>query len=285
MKIAVLTDSGSGLTKEEADQSGLFLLPLQVTIDENNYKDGYGINSSQVAEFIQNGEFPKTSGPSVNDIDDIFNQMLEKGYDTVISIPLSSGLSSTHLTIEMVAREKNIPIYTIETYTTCLLQKYITFSALKLIKKGLSIEEIIDTLNNAISKSYSLIIPSDMEHLKRGGRLTPLAASMANLLKILPILKLGPDTNGKIDVLKKVRTEKKAIQVCSEYLCEFMKEEKENYKIFLMYSNDNDKANVLAEHLNTDEFDYTIEIEPFSSVILSHVGLHCLGMSIIKEIN
>lgn len=285
MKIAVLTDSGSGLTKEEADQSGLFLLPLQVTIDENNYKDGYGINSSQVAEFIQNGEFPKTSGPSVNDIDDIFNQMLEKGYDTVISIPLSSGLSSTHLTIEMVAREKNIPIYTIETYTTCLLQKYITFSALKLIKKGLSIEEIIDTLNNAISKSYSLIIPSDMEHLKRGGRLTPLAASMANLLKILPILKLGPDTNGKIDVLKKVRTEKKAIHVCSEYLCEFMKEEKENYKIFLMYSNDNDKANVLAEHLNTDEFDYTIEIEPFSSVILSHVGLHCLGMSIIKEIN
>ena len=118
MKTAILTDSGSAMTIQQAQEHGIFLLPLQVIDEEHSYQDGVDISTEELYEALRKQHTPKTSMPVGSVIEATLRTIKEQGYEEIVSVPLSSGLSSTFNTIQVMAREIGIPVIHIEDFTS-----------------------------------------------------------------------------------------------------------------------------------------------------------------------
>ena len=103
MKIAIVTDSGSGLTKQQAGELGIYYLPLQIIIQDKMFLDGENITVEEIYEYLRNGEMPTTSMPPMGLVEELFIQLKAEGYEAVIAVPLSGGLSSTSSVMQAVA--------------------------------------------------------------------------------------------------------------------------------------------------------------------------------------
>ncbi|MDE6196000.1 MAG: DegV family protein [Erysipelotrichaceae bacterium] len=282
MKIAVLTDSGSGLTKKDTDALGIFYLSLQVICNGNEYLDGLNITTQEVYDFLHEGVMPTTSMPTMGSIEELLKEIKAQGYDEVIAVPITSGLSSTSEVLATVAKQMEMPVHIVETYTTCNIQKYIATSAKELVDKGFTTQEILERLKESIQQSNTLIIPDDLQHLKRGGRLTPLAAALGGLLKIKPVLQLNQISNGKIDVFAKVRTMSKAQQQAVE---EFIKASlDDSYELTVLHADAKEEGEQLRQKMQESFPTSPLYFGLISAVISCHTGIGCLGIQYIKKV-
>ncbi|MDE6476256.1 MAG: DegV family protein [Erysipelotrichaceae bacterium] len=282
MKIAVLTDSGSGLTKKDTDALGIFYLSLQVICNGNEYLDGLNITTQEVYDFLHEGVMPTTSMPTMGSIEELLKEIKAQGYDEVIAVPITSGLSSTSEVLATVAKQMEMPVHIVETYTTCNIQKYIATSAKQLVDKGFTTQEILERLKESIQQSNTLIIPDDLQHLKRGGRLTPLAAALGGLLKIKPVLQLNQISNGKIDVFAKVRTMSKAQQQAVE---EFAKASLDDaYELTVLHADAKEEGEQLRQKMQESFPTSPLYFGLISAVISCHTGIGCLGIQYIKKV-
>lgn len=280
-KIAILTDSGSSITPYEAEKLGIFLLPLQIIENDKSYNDLVDIDTQQIYKKIYDQCPLSTSLPVLSIIYNTIEKIKKEGYDTIIAIPLTSGISSTASVIQTVAAELSIPISLIYTYTTCQIQKYVVLRVKSLIDSQLPLNQILSIVNEEIDNSGTFILAGDLNHLKRGGRLTPLAASFANMMKIFPILKMDKYTEGKIDVFTKVRTKTKALKMLAE---NSISKDIENDIYYILHSDDVENANVIREILiNKGVPINKISIEQLNSVIAVHVGMKCIAIQHIKS--
>lgn len=281
MKTAILTDSGCALTPKEARELGVYCLPLQIIDGKESYRDNIDITTLEVYERLRQHHMPKTSMPMLSDIQDIMREIKDAGYEEIVAIPLSSGLSSTFNSIRISADELCIPVINIEIYTTCDLQAYDVLYAKQLADQGFRGEKIKEMVEKKVKQSGTLILPNDIQHLKRGGRLTPLAATAASLLKIKPILRIDQETNGKIDVVHKVRTERKATFVAVDYVREKMKG-KEGH-VFVIHSDNISKAEEIKAELLCKEPQLNVTTNTISAVIAAHTGLDCIAIQYIEK--
>lgn len=283
MKIAIVTDSGSGLTRKEANDAGVFYLPLQIVVKDQMYLDGETIQVEEIYDLLRNGEMPTTSMPPMGIIEDLFHTLKQDGYDAIIAIPLTSGLSSTANVMQVCAKECGITMHCIETYTTCNIQRYLALSAQALVKKGLDVEEIIKRLKASITYSNTLIIPDDLQHLKRGGRLTPLAAALGGLLKIKPILQLNQVSEGKVDVYDKVRTMSKAQQKAVQTFIHSGLND--DYTLTVLHSGAPQEGHKLKEYMEDTFPGLDVYYGLIGAVISAHTGVGCLGIQYIKKVD
>lgn len=286
-KIAVLTDTGSYLFPKEAEELGIYLLPLQIIEDTNDgtitYLDLIDVNSQDIYQKLNQDITLKTSLPLYSTIYETLQQIKKDGFDNIIAIPLTPGISSTASNIYSIANELNLPISIIDTYTSCQIQNHIVKEVKDLVDHNYSREEIVTLVNQQIEESNSIILAKDINHLKNGGRITPAAATLASMLKIFPILIMNKATEGKIDVFDKVRTEKKAKRILVEETLKHI--QNDNYEIYVIHSDDNENAEFLKEELKKNGIkEQRIHINDFSSVISVHVGMKCLATQIIKNI-
>ena len=135
MKIAVITDSGTGWNEHQAQERGLFYLPLQVKCGEEEFLDGINITVEELYERLRQGEMPSTSMPPVGRVEAMFAQLKEQGYEYVIAVPLSAGISSTASMIEAAAKRAELGITVIDPYTTVNTQGYLAECAYKLAQQ------------------------------------------------------------------------------------------------------------------------------------------------------
>jgi DegV family protein with EDD domain len=281
-KIAVLTDSGSGLSIEKGRELGIYVIPLQVMIDNQAYDDGITMTTAQLIEQLKQKKVPKTSTPTFASILRKFDEIVDDGYDAIIAIPLSRSLSSTFDYLVQAGQEKGVDLTVIEIHTTMFLQKHVAKWVKSLVDQGLDVQQIIETIEPSLTSAYSMILPGDLEHLKAGGRLTPTAASLATLLKIRPILHLGFTTKGKVDVYDKVRTDKKALDVAIKALKKHFKNDE--VFVYVGHTDAYDKAILVKDELIRYGFaESSIVIEDIVAVIASHTGLNCVGIQMIKQ--
>lgn len=282
MKIAVVTDSGSGLTKQQADELGIFYLPLQIIIQDKMFLDGENITVEEIYEYLRNGEMPTTSMPPMGLVEELFTQLKEEGYEAVIAVPLSGGLSSTSSIMQAVAKEHDVKLHIIESYTTCNIQRYLAESAIKLVQQGLDLDTICERLNASTADSGTLIIPDDLQHLKRGGRLTPLAAALGGLLKIKPILRLDRESEGKVDVFDKVRTmskaQSKAISTFQEHGLTT------EYTLTVLHSGAPQEGEKLKAMMEEAFPGLDLYYGLIGAVISAHTGVGCLGIQYIRKV-
>lgn len=282
MKIAIITDSGSGLNAQEAKEQGIYFLPLQIINNGEEFKDGEDITTSEVYDMLHQGNMPTTSMPTMGAMENLFKTIKKDGYDCAIAVMITAGLSSTPHVLFAVAKEQEFPVHMIETYTTCNIQRYVTLCAKQLVDQGIECDEIVKRLEESLAFSNTLIIPDDLQHLKRGGRLTPIAAALGGLLKIKPILQLNRASVGKIDVSEKVRTMSKALQnAVNSFESDGINEE---YTLTVLHTDAPEEGARLKELMETTFPKCDVYFGLIGAVISCHTGIGCLGIQYIKKV-
>ncbi|HFU3946387.1 TPA: DegV family protein [Streptococcus suis] len=267
MKLAVITDSSAVLGIERED---LFVLDIPVNIEGVNYVEGQNLT---VEEFYQkmasSKELPKTSQPSLMELEEILGGLKDKGYTHALGLFLSSGISGFYQNIQYLADEfEGLTVAFPDTKITSAPLGMMVENVLKWADAGLGFEEITGKLNLEIGKTTAFIMVDDLNHLVKGGRLSNGAALIGNLLSIKPILYFTGE--GKIEVYEKVRTEKKAIKRLIEILQEQTNEGQ--FQIAIIHANVPQKAENFKQQLEEAGVGSDLPIVSFGSVIGTHLG-------------
>ena len=209
-KLAFVTDSGSGFSAEYWAGKGIFSVPLQLDIDGTAAQDYENVQPSDIVENLKKQVPMKTSLPSLGAIEDLFENLKSQGYEGVFAVPICQGLSGTLNAMELAARNQDLDFTGFDTGTTAVQQAFCIMQAKRMYEEGKDIPEILAFLDKVCSNADTILLVDDLQHMKRGGRLTPGAALLGGLLKIKSVLHVNRETGGRVDVLEKVRTMSKA---------------------------------------------------------------------------
>lgn len=284
MKIKVITDSGSGLSQEKAKSLGIDFLPLQVIVNEQTHLDGVDLNIEDLYNYMEQGATVQTSLPPLGIMEDLLEQYNEDGVTDIVLITLSNGLSSTNSTFLAAANRHGIQVHTLDLYTTLAVELYCAMAAASLNEQGVNPQEMIDILKDAIDHSAGFLIAEDLDHLAKGGRLTPMAAKLGGMLKIKPILEVSKNTEGKVDVWNKVRTMSKAIKSAADQIGKSVSDP-ENYVFYVLDARNEEGAQTAIEELKTVLGPMAdIRREPMYAVIACHTGMKAVGLQYIKKV-
>ena len=283
MKIAIITDSGTGWSEQEAQALGLFYLPLQVKCGAEEFLDGINLTVQDLYDRLRNGEMPTTSMPPVGRVEALFNELKEKAYTHVIAVPLTSGISSTASMIQAAAKRAAIDITIIDPYTTVNAQGYLALCAKRLADAGVEVNEIKRRLEACVQKANTLLVPDDLMHLKRGGRLTPMAAALGSMLKIKPILQLNVGCEGHVDVLDKVRTMSKALVKMLD-VCKQDGFDPNTYELYLLDSEGGESVEVMRGLLEDAFPGIRIQRSTICPVIAAHTGLGVVAIQYVPKV-
>lgn len=213
MKLGIIIDSSAGLTKAEADKKGWGLLPLFLSIDGKDYADGIDITPEKYYEIINIENDVRTSATPPGLIVDMFEKFSKK-YDHVLVYGLSKALSSQSNNLMTFGGDfENVHIVESKGVGHAIVKDLEVIE--KMVKDGDSIEKIVDKANKLTAQQYGLLLPATMKWLLKGGRVSPAAAAMGNLLKIIPIISFK---DGELDKHGKGRVFSKAVYKTAMYL-------------------------------------------------------------------
>lgn len=203
MRIAIMTDTNSGMTADEAGRLGVALLPMPFTIDGEAFLEGRNLTAAQFYEALKNGAKVATSQPSPADTLAMWDELLQTN-DAVVYLPMSSGLSGTCATARMLATEEPYAgrVEVVDNGRISATLRQAVLDALALRQLGLDARTIRDALERTGPQSQIYLAVDTLKYLRQGGRITPAAALLGSALNLKPILQLA---NGKLDAYKKVR--------------------------------------------------------------------------------
>lgn len=192
-KIAIVTDSASDLTPEMIGDLGISIIPMKVKVGDNHYRDGIDISKKEFwHRIVTEKVIPKTAQPSPAEFKELYEDLLDRGYEEIISIHLSSKLSGTQqaakVAKEMIKRENDIYIFDSKAVT--FTQAHQVLEAAKMAKAGRSVKEILEDLAGIAEVSKLYFAVNDLTYLEKGGRIGRASSIIGGLLKIRPVLKL-----------------------------------------------------------------------------------------------
>lgn len=211
-KIAIITDTNSGITQTEAGQLGIFLLPMPFFIQNELFLEGKTLSQDSFYEAQHAGKTISTSQPSPADIIDLWETALTT-HNTVVYIPMSSGLSGSCATAKMLAEDYKGRVFVADNKRISATQRQSVLDALTLRAAGYTAEQIRDYLEAAALDANIYLTVETLSYLKKGGRITPAAAALGSALNILPVLQIKGE---RLDAFRKVRGQKKAYHTMLE---------------------------------------------------------------------
>ncbi len=278
MKLAIITDSSAVLQPTTLVNKDVFVLPIPVTIDEESFVEGQNLTAEEFYQKMAASEdLPKTSQPSLLELEEILTALQANGYTHAVGLFLSSGISGFYQNIQYLADEfEGLTIAFPDSKITSAPLGMMVENVLKWAAAGQSFEEICAKLDQQIAQTSAFIMVDDLDHLVKGGRLSNAAAILGNLLSIKPILYFTDE--GKIEVYEKVRTEKKAVKRLLEILQE--KTSDGNYQLAIIHANCPEKADSFKEQLEQAGVTSQLPIVSFGSVIGTHLGEGAIAFGI-----
>lgn len=281
MKVAFVTDTGTGISPEEWLKKGIYCLPLQIEWDGISRDEFSEVQYDEVIDAMHQEKVLKTSLPRLGHIEDCFKHLKEEGYDTIFAVPICRGLSGAYDSMEMIANQLELKFIGVDCFCTAVVQAYMIESAKTLYDQGSTIEGIVDRLNLIVEHCETVLLCDDLNHLKRGGRLTPVAATLGGLLKIKPILCIGKNTNGKVDVMDKVRTMSKAQDKVIKHLLELGMDH--SYTFTVAHVDAFEQAEAYAHKIESQIEGAKVDIIDLVSAVSVHTGLGCLAVQAFKK--
>lgn len=207
MKTAVMTDSNSGITPEEGAEIGIYSLPMPVIIDGDVFFEGKNITEEEYYDAMTSGKNVTTSQPSPGDVMDMWENILESGYDEVVYVPMSSGLSASCHAATQLAEDYDGKVQVVDDHRISVTMKQSVLEAKWMADQGMSAKEIKEKLEENAYNSSIYIAVDTLEYLKKGGRVTAAGAAIGSVLNIKPVLTIQGE---KLDAFTKVRGMKKA---------------------------------------------------------------------------
>lgn len=275
-KIALLCDSGADLSEQEAKELGIYVVRMNVTIDEKEYTEGVDLSEADIYRAHQEGSKITTAQPSTGVLMRMWDELLES-YDQILYLPISRELSGTCANAMALAKsEYEGRVFVVDSTFVCYPAVVMLKEAKAMLEKGYSCEEVKAKLEEG--EMLAILIPENLNALKAGGRISPAAAALAGMLKIFPLLKVE---NGSIDVQEKVRTAKKAYAVGIDYLTSGI--DVEDYEWMIIHADNDVLCDTLKRELE-EKIHLTVDKHIFRSIILSHVGKGTIGFGRIKKL-
>lgn len=282
-KIAILVDSGCQIELEKYEDQGIFVVPLCITMEGHTYLDQKEINSIEVFETMEEKDIiVMTSQPSTGEMVKVVEKIKNLGYEEIIGLPIATGLSSTLNGMKVASDMVGIPITLIDTKGTAGNQKYLAFVAAKLVCDGKPLDVIKTILEKMVECSGTIIMAPNLDHLKKGGRITPAVALLAGMLKIVPVMELNYDLGGKIDTLAKVRTLSKAKATLVNRMIELGVNANE-YKVTIEHVLCEDSALEVKQMILDKIGDIELELRELPAVVGAHMGVGGIGVQYIKK--
>lgn len=281
--IAVVTDTNSGITPQMAENLGVTVIPMPFYINDELFYEGITLNSEEFYKALDNNAEVKTSQPAPGEIMKIWDELL-KDKEEIIYIPMSSSLSGSCQTAQMLADDYQGKVYVVNNRRISVTQMQSVKDAISLAQKGKSASEIKEILEERQYMSSIYITPDDLDYLKKGGRITPAVASVAKVLNIKPVLEIQGQ---KLDVFKKVR----GMKIARKTMKQAIRDDLENrfadiksMKIYAAYTSNKELGELWRQELVEEFPGYEIELYPLSLSISCHIGPEALGVGCTEEL-
>jgi DegV family protein with EDD domain len=207
MKIGFVTDSTSYLPESIRAEFDVEVVPVQVVIDGNAYDEGSEITAEVVTAALKQGKPVTTSRPSSAQFIAAYQRVLDRGYDQIISVHLSSELSGTYESALLAVAKSGLPVRVIDSRTIALAMGYPLIGGIRLAQNGAPIDDVEDYIRNRCEQSTIVFYVDSLEHLKRGGRISALQSRIGTALSLKPLLTV---VDGEIVQRELVRNSTKA---------------------------------------------------------------------------
>lgn len=277
-KTAVMTDTNSGITPETAKEKGIFLLKMPFTVDNKEYTEFVDMPYEEFFKKLDSGVSVSTSQPSPAALTDMWDEIL-KEYESLVYIPMSSGLSGTCATAKALSAEYDGKVFVADNRRISVTLYTDVFKALRLANDGFSAAEIAENLENEADMQSIYVAVNTLEHLKKSGRVTAAGAAVGTLLGIKPVLQIQ---GGKLDAYKKVRGMQNAVTAMLDGIENDLKTDFADKKVVIRAAYSGDRAAGEAFLKTTKERfpEYEIELDALPISISCHVGAGALGIGI-----
>ncbi len=271
----ITTDSTVDLPKSMLEEKGVPYIALSYTIDGITYEDRKGLSPKEFFDKIRNGSMPTTSQVNPEQVREMFEKELEKGYD-ILHIAFSSGLSGTCNSARIAAQtlmeeREGAKIIVIDSLCACLGQGLLLTKALALKEQGRKLEEVADWVEkNKLHICHNVTV-NDLHHLHRGGRVSKATAILGTMVQIKPIIYLNDE--GKLEVIGKERGRKKALNRIVDMMENQMKGyEKENDLVMITHGDCLEDAKYVKEQIQKKYGISNVIINNIGTVIGTHTG-------------
>ena len=285
-KIAIVTDSNSGITQAEGKKIGIYVLPMPFMIDEVTYYEDIDLTQEQFYEKLKSGANIATSQPSPDSVTSLWDKLLQE-YDEIVHIPMSSGLSGSCQSAMAFAADYDGRVQVVNNQRISVTQRQSALDALQLAAAGKDAAQIKEFLENDKFNSSIYIMLDTLYYLKKGGRITPAAAAIGTMLRLKPVLTIQGE---KLDAFAKARTTSQGKTMMINAIKKDINErfggmtEDKHIWLQIAYTHDRAAAEQFRTEVEAEVPGYDIHIAPLSLSVACHIGPGALALACCKKI-
>ena len=283
-KVAIVTDSNSGITQEQAKELGVFVLPMPFMIDEVSYFEDIDLDQKGFYEKLEGGADVITSQPSPDSVLTLWKEIFEN-YEEIVHIPMSSGLSGSCQSAMMLAEDFDGKVQVVNNQRISVTQRQSALDAVMLKERGMNAVQIKEALEADKFNSSIYIMLDTLYYLKKGGRITPAAAAIGTLLKLKPVLQIQGE---KLDAFAKARTtgQGKSIMlnaIRNDMETRFGGATADNIWLEVAYTKDEQAAEQFVQEIQKEFPGFDIVCNPLSLSVACHIGPGALAIACCKK--
>ena len=283
-KIAIVTDSNSGITQEMGKSMGIHVIPMPFFINGALFLEDITLTQEEFYKRLGENSDISTSQPSPGEVMECWEELL-KEYDEIVHIPMSSGLSSTCHAAQSLSQEYEGKVYVVDNQRISVTQKQSVEDAIVLRDTGKSAAEIKEILEAEKLQASIYITVDTLKYLKKGGRITPAAAALGTVLNLKPVLQIQGD---KLDAFSKVRGWKAAkrtmLKAIEKDLKERFSEVEEDMVLGMAYTCSKEEAQEWKQEIAEKFPGYEIVEGPLSLSVACHIGPGAMAVTCMKKI-
>lgn len=285
-KIAIITDSNSGITQKQGEELGIYVLPMPFAINEETYFEDINLEAEKFYQEQAAGSDILTSQPSPETVMGLWDKLLNEGYEEIVHIPMSSGLSGSCQSALMLAQDYDGKVQVVNNQRISVTQRQSAMDAKVLAENGYHADEIREKLEEDKFNSSIYIMLDTLSYLKKGGRITPAAAALGTILRLKPVLQIQGE---KLDAYAKARTTEQG----KSMMVKAIKSDMENrfdgltdgtgYHIAMAHTQNPETAEAWREEVLKEFPAAEIYIDRLPLSIACHIGPGALAITISKK--
>lgn len=285
-KVAILTDSNSGITQSAAGELGVYVLPMPFMINEQTFFEDIDLSQEEFYKKLAEGADICTSQPSPESVMEYWDKLL-KDYDEVVHIPMSSGLSGSCQSAIMLAEDYEGRVQVVNNQRISVTQRQSCLDAKLLAKKGKSAREIKEILEADRFNSSIYIMLDTLYYLKKGGRITPAAAAIGTMLRLKPVLQIQGD---KLDAFAKARTATQGKNIMINAVRNDMETrfggapDPEKHWLSMAYTCDREAGEAFRAEVQELFPGFEIHMDPLSLSVACHIGPGALAVTCSRKL-
>ena len=279
-RVYIVTDSTADLTEEEVKQFEISIVPMNISIDDENYIDGVTITKEEFKEkMIASTELPKTAQPSIGRFVEVYDELGKNG-DSVISIQMMRSISGTVDAARQAADITETNVTVVDSDFTSRSMGMIVKEAAKAAQDGKTVEEILEIIEDAKNRTTLYLTVVNLDNLIKGGRISQLMGMFSNLLNIKLFLQV---INGKIEIIQKGRG-LKSLQKKYDEIFEQMKSSPNGIQeIGIMHAGLSDFNEGNIARIRELFPDVPLTIVTTSPIIMSHTGVDAMAITYLEN--